>query len=152
MVDGTREEPIWEMHQIIARNFNYTPEQTEQRWPAFREYLQNPKTHLTEMQFLARLDGKAVGEAAIQFILGLAYLGGASVLPEYRNRKVYSTLLARRLAEAHRRGYHLATIHAEPMSRRVVARYGFRRYATYLVYAWMPVLDIAVIKSLIPQD
>jgi hypothetical protein len=38
------------------------------------------------------------------------------------------------------------------MSRRIVARYGFKEYARQHLYAWMPVIDIDVIRSLVPQD
>lgn len=151
-VDGSREEAVWEIHQTIARNFNYTPEQTAQRWPAFLERLRHPKTQAHEVYYLARLNGQAVGEAAVYYMCGVAYLGGASVLAEARNQKVYSTLLARRLADAHARGYHVSTIHAAPMSRRVVARYGFQPYARFLIYAWMPTPDLDIIRGLVPQD
>jgi hypothetical protein len=43
-------------------------------------------------------------------------------------------------------------IHAEPMSRRVVSKYGFKEYGRAYLYAWMPVIDMAVIKSLVPDD
>jgi hypothetical protein len=37
------------------------------------------------------------------------------------------------------------------MSRPIVARYGFKEYARMHLYGWMPVMDINVIKSLVPQ-
>ena len=83
---------------------------------------------------------------------GIGYLAGAATLPEYRGQKLYSTLLRRRMEDAHARGYHIAAIHAEPMSRRVVSRYDFRAYARYYIYAWMPIIDLAVIKSLVPDE
>ena len=83
---------------------------------------------------------------------GLAYLGGAGTLPELRGRKVYSTLLRRRLEAARERGYHLGAIQAEPMSRRIVVRYGFVERARTQIYAWMPVIDMDVIRSLAPDD
>jgi hypothetical protein len=52
---------------------------------------------------------------------------------------------------AQARGYHLAAINAEPMSRRIVKRYGFKEYARMYIYGWMPVMDVEVIKSLVPQ-
>jgi GNAT superfamily N-acetyltransferase len=82
---------------------------------------------------------------------GAAYLGGSGVLPEARGHRVYATLLRRRLEEAHARGYHVAAINAEPMSRPIVEKYGFKEYARVYIYGWMPVIDVDVIKSLVPQ-
>ncbi len=65
---------------------------------------------------------------------------------------VYSTLLRRRLKQAHARAYHIAAIHAEPMPRRVVARYGFKQYGRIHTYAWMPVVDLDVIRTLVSED
>jgi predicted acetyltransferase len=73
-------------------------------------------------------------------------------LPEYRGQRIYSTMLKRRLEEARARGYNVVAIHAEPMSRRVVSKYGFTEYGKAYLYAWMPVIDPAVIKSLVPDD
>ncbi len=78
-------------------------------------------------------------------------MGGAATLPEFRGKKVYSTLLRKRLEMACSRGYQVAAIVAEPMSRRVVSRYGFKEYARTYIYGWMPVIDVDVIKSLVPQ-
>ena len=83
---------------------------------------------------------------------GVAYLAGASTLPEYRNQRVFTTLLRRRLETAHARGYRVALVHAEPMSRRIVVRHGFREVGRYRIYAWMPVMDMAVIRSLVRDD
>jgi predicted N-acetyltransferase YhbS len=152
VIEPTRDDQIEAMYRIVATCFNFTLEQTEQRRAGHFERYRNPKTYENEINYLARVDGEPVGEAALWFGLGIAYLGGASVLPQYRNQKIYSTLLARRLRDAHERGYHVATIHAEPMSRRVVARYGFQPYARFLIYAWMPEPDLDVIRSLVPQD
>jgi predicted acetyltransferase len=82
---------------------------------------------------------------------GVAHLVAGSTLPQYRRQKVYSTLLRRRLEDAHAKGYHLAAIEAEPLSRPIVSKYGFKEYARSYIYGWMPVIDVAVIKSLVPQ-
>ena len=79
-------------------------------------------------------------------------LGGAATLHEYRGRHLYSSLLRHRLEDARDRGYHLATIDAEPMSRRVVSRYGFTEHAKSYIYGWMPVMDEKVVRSLVPDD
>ena len=82
---------------------------------------------------------------------GIAYLGGAATLPEFRGQHVYSTLVRLRLEEARARGYQLAVINAEPLSRPIVLRCGFKEYARTYLYGWMPVIDVDVIKSLVPQ-
>jgi len=33
-----------------------------------------------------------------------------------------------------------------------VSKYGFKSYGLAYIYAWMPVIDMAVIKSLVPDD
>jgi hypothetical protein len=39
-----------------------------------------------------------------------------------------------------------------PGARRVVARYGFKEYACTFVYGWMPMMDMDVIRSLVPDE
>ncbi|MBI5303135.1 MAG: GNAT family N-acetyltransferase [Chloroflexi bacterium] len=152
LVDGSDDRVIEEKLRIIATCFNWTPAQVDERRPGMYERLKNPKFREEEIHYLARLGGAAVADARIVLRGGIAYLGGASTLPEFRSRRIYSTLLRRRLEDAHARGYHIAAIHAEPMSRRVVSRYGFREYAKAYLYGWMPVMDLNVIKSLVPDD
>src|SRR4051794_34409403 len=88
----------------------------------------------------------------LRFDGGLALLGGAATVPTYRSRKIYSTLLRRRLEDARAHGYHVSAIYAGPMSRRVVGRYGFKEYARSQIYGWMPEIDMEVIRSLVPND
>jgi GNAT superfamily N-acetyltransferase/ketosteroid isomerase-like protein len=137
--------------EICRIGFNWPDAQAETQRAGWRERLRNEHIRETEIDYLACLDGRPVGVARLQLNGGVAYLGGAATLPEFRGRRVYSTLLRRRLEDAHARGYHLAAINAEPMSRRVVTRYGFKEYARIYIYAWMPVMDPEVIKSLVPQ-
>ena len=104
-----------------------------------------------EFNYLGSLNGQAAGIGRLELKSGVAYLGGAATLPEFRGQKVYSTLLRRRMESAHTHGYQLAAINAEPMSRRIVKQYGFKEYARLYIYGWMPVMDVEVIKSLVPQ-
>jgi GNAT superfamily N-acetyltransferase len=131
--------------------FNWTDQQVAEQRPGMLERVRDPKFREKEVTYLARLDGQPAAFGRVQLQSGIAYLGGAATRPEFRGRKIYSTLLRRRLEEAHARGYHLAAINADPLSRRVVARYGFKEYARIYIYGWMPVIDIDVIKSLVPQ-
>jgi len=152
LVDGSNDASIESELHIIATCFNWTKEQVDARRPNFYERIKDPKFREREIRFLARLDGKPVADSRLILNVGIAYLGGASTLPAYRGQHIYSTLLKRRLEEAHARGYNVAAIHAEPMSRRVVSKYGFKEYSKAYLYAWMPVIDLAVIQSLVPDD
>ena len=151
-VDVTREDQLDAILKIGAASFSWTAEQL----PEMRAYLLSQASrahyHETEFPFMAYLDGQPAGFARMSLQAGLAYLSGAATLPELRGRKIYSTLLRRRLETACEHGYQLAGIQAGPMSRRVVARYGFVEYAQTHIYAWMPVIDMDVIQSLVPHD
>ena len=133
LADVTREDHLEAVLRIGAASFNWPPEQIPEWRGNLIDHAQSPQARETEIDYLA-------------------YLGGASTLPELRGRKVYSTLLRRRLEAARERGYHLGAIQAEPMSRRIVVRYGFVERARTQIYAWMPVIDMDVIRSLAPDD
>ncbi len=151
-IDGNDEAAIEAQLQIYAECFHWTPAQLDERRPGFLEEYRTPQRRETERGYLACLDGRPVGTATLIYKVGLAYMGGAAVLPEARGRKVYASLLAYRLAEADTRGYHIAAIQAGPMSRPIVARHGFKPYMRRLIYGWMPQPDLAVIRSLVPQE
>ncbi len=114
VVDGTDEAVIDAMNHITQVCFNWTDEQVAENRPGMVERLRDPKFREKESSFLARLDGQPVAYGRLLLEGGVAYLGGSGVLPEVRGRKVYSTLLRRRLEEARARGYHVAAINAEP--------------------------------------
>jgi hypothetical protein len=136
---------------ILKVCFNMSQEQVDQMILGLRERTKNESFREREFNYLGSLNGQLVGVGRLQLMGGVAYLGGAATLPEFRGEKVYSTLLRRRMEAAQARGYHLAAINAEPMSRRIVRRYGFKEYARMYIYGWMPVIDVEVIKSLVPQ-
>ncbi len=152
LLNGSDDKAIEAAVQIMAVSFHLTPQQVDERRPSFFDRIKNPEFRKWEMQYLARLDGKPVADARVILRGGIAYLGGASTLPDYRGQKIYSTLLRKRLEVARERGYEIAAIHAEPMSRRVVSKFGFKELATYYLYAWMPVMDMEVIRSLVPDE
>lgn len=152
LLDGSNDESIESAVQVMAKCFHFTPEQVEERRPGFFDRIKNPEFRKWEISYLARLGGIPAAGARLILRGGIAYLGGASTLPEYRGRKIYSTLLRRRLQVARERRYQIAAIHAEPMSRRVVSRFGFRELARYYLYGWMPVIDMKVIRSLVPDE
>ena len=152
VVDGARDEDIEACLEIARVCFNMPPAQIEEWRPGMYERLKNPDFRQYEITYLARLHGQPAGTGRVTLRCGLAHLTGGSTLPALRSQHIYSTLLRRRLEDAHARGYQVATLDAEPMSRRVVSRYGFKEYARKRIYGWMPVMDPAVIRSLVPQD
>jgi GNAT superfamily N-acetyltransferase len=78
--------------------------------------------------FLAEVDGSTAGGGVVIIHEGIASLGGASTLPEFRNRGVQTALLKTRLAFAARAGCEIAMVTTMPgtISQRNVERRGFR--------------------------
>lgn len=60
-----------------------------------------------------------------------ASLWGGSTRPDYRQRGLYTALVAIRAQEARRRGVRFLAVDASPMSRPILEKYGFR----WLTYA-----------------
>jgi hypothetical protein len=65
-----------------------------------------------------------------------ATLWGGSTVPEYRQRGLYTAVLATRVQEAIQRGYRFLSIDASPMSRPIVAKHGFRLLTYAYSYEW----------------
>ena len=151
LLDGYDEAAIDAIAHITMVCFNWTQAQVDERRPGWIERMRDERFREREGNFLARLKGQPAGYGRVMLQAGIAYMGGAGTLPEFRGQKVYSTLLRRRLEFARERGYQLAAINAEPLSRPIVARYGFKEYSRVYIYGWMPVMDMDVIKSLVPQ-
>jgi len=152
LVDGSDEAALTAVVEIVGTCFRLTPEQMRDLRVDWAERLKNAELRRTEFRYLARLDGVPVAMGTLLLRNGRAYLGGAATLPAYRGRHIYSTLLKRRLMAARALGYHIATIDAGPMSRPVVAKYGFKSYGTMQVFGWMPVMDPEIIKSLVTDE
>jgi predicted N-acetyltransferase YhbS len=151
MLDGYDDAAVDALGQITMVCFHWSQEQVDERRPGWVERMRDPKFREKEANYLARLNGQPAGYGRVQLRGGIAYLGGAATLPEFRGQHIYSTLVRLRLEEARARGYHLAVINAEPLSRPIAARCGFKEYARVYIYGWMPVIDRDVIKSLVPQ-
>ncbi|MBI1801929.1 MAG: GNAT family N-acetyltransferase [Chloroflexi bacterium] len=151
-LDGADDEAIEATLRITAVAFRWTHEQLDKRRPGWVEVVKNPTLRREETVYLARLRGQPVAEAHLAWRVGTAYLAGAATLPEARGQRLYSTLLRRRLEHARAQGYQIAAINAEPMSRRIVSRYGFQTYGMYYLYGWMPVMDLNVIRTLVQND
>ncbi len=152
VVDASDEECMEAVLRISGECFKMTQQQVDKTRANWHEHLKQPNYQQQERVYLGRLDGLPVAMARLYMNAGLAYLGGAATLPEYRRRSIYSSLLRRRLVDARDLGYHVAIIDAGPMSRRVVKRYGFREYGRFDVYGWMPVMDMEVIRTLISDN
>lgn len=150
-LDGYDDAALDAIETMMMVCFHWTKEQVDERRAGWVERMRDPKFRERETNYLARLNGQPAGYGRVHLHGGIAYLSGAATLPEFRGQHVYSTLVRRRLEEARARGYHLAVINAEPLSRPIVTRCGFKEYARAYIYGWMPVIDLGVIKSLVPQ-
>lgn len=65
-----------------------------------------------------------------------ATLFAGSTLPAFRRQGLYTSLLATRIQEIRKRGYHFAVVEAGSMSRPIVARHGFQHLTTVYDYEW----------------
>jgi hypothetical protein len=151
VMDGYSDESIDAMVRIMMTCFNMPADEVNERRASWVERMRSPKDRLVNTNYLARLNGQPAGFGRLSSRGGLGYLSGGSVLPEFRGQHVYSTLLRRRLEDACAQGYHVVAIQAEPLSRPIVTKCGFKEYARSYIYGWMPVIDLDVIKSLVPQ-
>lgn len=90
--------------------------------------------------YLAYVEERPVSAAWIYFPQNsqFASLWGGSTLPAYRQRGLYSALLAMRLQEAHQRGINFLTVDASPMSRPILEKFGFVLIATAYPCQWQP--------------
>ena len=69
----------------------------------------------------------------------IVLMGGAATHPDVRGRGVYSTLVARRLADARAEGVQAAVIQAvKTTSAPTARRIGFRDLCDVELYAWFP--------------
>ncbi|MBI2220186.1 MAG: GNAT family N-acetyltransferase [Acidobacteria bacterium] len=69
------------------------------------------------IRYLARMEGEAVGQAAMRIDGDLAQIAGAGTLPRARGRGVQKALLHRRLADARAAGCTLAVVTTAPGTR-----------------------------------
>ncbi|MCC7012796.1 MAG: GNAT family N-acetyltransferase [Planctomycetes bacterium] len=84
------------------------------------------------VRYLAELDGRAAGGAALRMGEGVAQLCGAATLPGLRRRGVQGALLARRLADAARQGCDIAVVTTQPGS---VSQHNVQRQGFELLYS-----------------
>ncbi len=81
--------------------------------------------------YVAYVDGVPASYGRVDFHEGSDFAGlwGGSTLPEYRQRGLYTALVAVRAQEAIQRGKRYLTIDASPMSRAVLEKFGFKLLA-----------------------
>ncbi len=88
--------------------------------------------------YVAYVEDKPVSAAWILFPTGskFASLWGGSTLSEYRERGLYTALLAARAQEARNRGVGYLTVDASPMSRPILEKFGFQMIAFAHACKW----------------
>ncbi len=88
--------------------------------------------------YAAFVDGRAVSGAWTLYPGRSRFAGlwGGSTLPVYRNRGLYSGLLAVRAREAAARGRRFLNVDASPMSRPILEKHGFVCIATATACTW----------------
>lgn len=92
------------------------------------------------LAYLSGVEGP-VAFSAMMTVPGerIVLLGGAATLEEHRGRGVYTSLVARRLADARAQGAQAAVIQAvRSTSAPICAKLGFREVCGLELYAWLP--------------
>ena len=109
---------------LVAKSFFENSEIT----PEFLDVITSPFHAAGAYFFLAELDGAAAGGGMMSAHHGVASLGGAGTLPEFRSRGVQTALILARIKHAAVLGCDLAMVATMPGSgsQRNVERHGFR--------------------------
>lgn len=109
---------------LVAKCFFEVSEIT----PEFLDIMASPFHAAGACFFIAEVDGVSAGGGMMSIHEGVASLGGAGTLPEFRNRGVQKALILARLALAAQSGCDLAMVATAPgtISQRNVERQGFR--------------------------
>jgi hypothetical protein len=102
--------------------------------------------HMDPLQarvYLAYLDGvtEPVGYAAKVHLPGqpIVQLFSSATLPTWRYRRIYTSLVARRLADAYRDGARAAVVQADRASSAPICqKLGFTELSSLELYAWIP--------------
>ena len=88
--------------------------------------------------YVARMNGVLASAAWIRFHDKSRFAGlwGGTTIPAFRNRGLYSALVAARAAEASRRGVRYVTVDALPTSRPILDTLGFQALTRARGYVW----------------
>lgn len=104
------------------------------------DYLGGALSHYPDQMsvYAAFIDGQPASAAWIYFPENsqFASLWGGATVRGYRERGLYTALLAVRLQEAKRRGVRYLTVDASPMSRPILEKYGFEKIADTVPCKW----------------
>jgi hypothetical protein len=119
---GPDEAEVWA--QTGAKGWSELTELADQLLGLMRVNANRPDVRM----FLAELDGRPVGAAALGLCEGVALMAGACTIPEGRNRGAQLALLDSRLRYGAEHGCDLAMMCAQPgsASQRNAERHGFR--------------------------
>lgn len=109
---------------VVAKSFFESTQIT----PEFMDVIMSPFHAAGAYFFMAEVNGVAAGGAMMSVHQGVASLGGAGTLPEFRNRGAQKALILARLKLAADSGCDLAMVATLPGSgsQRNVERHGFR--------------------------
>lgn len=140
-VDGSDPVNSEESLQVLGAAFSWDDTLIEAARAWWLPRLRSELRPYPQRFYLARIDGEPVGFGALALGPGAADLSGAGTIPTARGRGVYTALLARRLADARAHGYEVVMVGTTPMSKRVVANYGFAQIGTTRIYEWTPDCD-----------
>lgn len=86
--------------------------------------------------YIAYVQDQPVSAAWIDFNGAFGGLWGGSTVPEFRNRGIYTALVAARAREAIDKGVKYLSIEASPMSRAVLEKRGFHFIAYTIPYTY----------------
>jgi GNAT superfamily N-acetyltransferase len=122
---------------ILARAYGLPEDLTQLFADA---YAQN-QDKVRARSYLAYLAGEPVSWAFLVYIPDrpIALLGGAGTLPEHRGKGIYTSLVARRLADARADGIEAAVLQAvQSTSAPICRKLGFRDIGVMDFYGWLP--------------
>lgn len=88
--------------------------------------------------YVAYVDGKPACAAWINYPSNSRFAGlwGGSTLAEYRNKGLYTAVVAARAQEAIRRGYRFLMVDASDMSRPILLKRGFKLLTYSTPFSW----------------
>ena len=99
-IDREHPERVADAVNVMAVCFHMPAAQAELEQRGWLARFEEPGFFDRARAFVAYLHGQPVGVGRMELSGGRAYLGGAATLPEVRGKKIYSTLLRRRLQDA----------------------------------------------------
>jgi hypothetical protein len=93
--------------------------------------------------YIAYVDGEPACGAWISFPKDSSFAGlwGGATLEKYRQRGLYTQMVATRAQEAIARGYRFLTVDASDMSRPILLKRGFQLLTYTYPYFWQPQAD-----------